>query len=114
MLLAAVKHADEESFTVSRPCDIGKISVFSEIFNLYINGRTRCYVIYSEAYPFRVHSCHRIFYLFKGAGPCRNVKKREGCDLGLILAVECNLRVVRRHEYAAVNAKLITAYRLSE
>ena len=40
MLLAAVKHADEELVPVSGPCDVGKVSVISEIVSLHIYGRS--------------------------------------------------------------------------
>ena len=70
-------------------------------------------VVYSHLYVFRVHSGHRILYLLEAAGTCRDVQEREGSDLRFILSVECDLRAVRRPEYASVYSELITADELA-
>ena len=109
MLLTSVKDLDVDHACVRCPCNIGEISVISEIINLCIYGFSGSDVIDSQLHVFRIHSCHRVFDLFERTCTGGNVQKREGRYLALILAIECQLAAVRSPEDASVYAELVTA-----
>ena len=48
VLLASVKNLDEHLGCVRSPCDVGQISVISEVFSLDIQRLAACKVIYSQ------------------------------------------------------------------
>ena len=113
VLLASVKNLDEHLGCVRSPCDVGQISVISEVFSLDIYSLAACKVIYSQLNVLRIHSGHRVFDLPERAGPCGDVQQREGGHPAFVLAVEGKASAVRCPEYSVFYAEFIPADELA-
>ena len=113
VLLASVKNLDEHLGCVRSPCDVGQISVISEVFSLDIHRLAACQIIYSQLNVLRIHSGHRIFDLPERSCPCGDVQKRECGHPAFVLAVEGKASAVRCPEYSVFYAELVPADELA-
>ena len=113
VLLASVEDLDEDLRAVRSPADVGEVLVVAVLVHLHICCLASGDVIYSELNVFRVHSGHRVFDFFEGAGSGGDVQEREAGHFAFVLAVECHFAAVWSDEDTSVDAEFVAAYVLA-
>ena len=77
MLLASVENLHKELCSVRCPCDVGQVTVISEVLSLEVYGLAGEEVIDSDLYVFRVHSGHRVLDVLEASGSGGDVQEWE-------------------------------------